>query len=40
MFGSGPVMALCLAKEDAVAGWRNLLGPKEIDVAKTEAPER
>ncbi|CAB3983118.1 thioredoxin domain-containing 3 homolog isoform X4 [Paramuricea clavata] len=36
---SGPVMALCLAKEDAVEGWRSLLGPKEIDIAKAEAPE-
>ncbi|XP_028393484.1 thioredoxin domain-containing protein 3 homolog isoform X2 [Dendronephthya gigantea] len=36
---SGPVMALCLAREDAVEGWRNLLGPKEVDVAKSEAPE-
>ena len=40
VFCSGPVMALCLAKEDAVEGWRSLLGPKEIDIAKAEAPER
>jgi len=37
---SGPVMALALAREDAIQGWRDLLGPKEIEVAKTEHPER
>ncbi|XP_020893204.1 thioredoxin domain-containing protein 3 homolog isoform X2 [Exaiptasia diaphana] len=36
---SGPMMALCLAREDAVEGWRELLGPKEVEVAKEEAPE-
>lgn len=27
-------MALCLAKEDAVNSWRNLLGPKEKEKLK------
>lgn len=33
-------MALALAREDAVQGWRDLLGPKELEVAKTECPDR
>ena len=37
---SGPVMALALAREDAVQGWRDMLGPKELEVAKTEQPDR
>ena len=39
-FFSGPMMALALAREDAVTAWRGMLGPKEIDKAKEEAPER
>lgn len=34
---AGPVMALCLAKEDAVSSWRNLLGPKEKEKLKEAA---
>jgi hypothetical protein len=34
------MLALCLAREDAVEGWREMLGPKEVDVAKEEAPDR
>lgn len=34
---SGPMMVLCLAKEDAVASWRNILGPKEKDNIKDAA---
>jgi len=34
------MMALCLAREDAVEGWREMLGPKEISVAAEEAPDR
>lgn len=37
---SGPVLALGLAREDAISGWRNMLGPTEVEKAKTEAPER
>ncbi|XP_071150632.1 uncharacterized protein [Mytilus edulis] len=36
---SGPVLALALAREDAIEGWRSMLGPKEVDKAKEEAPE-
>ena len=36
----GPVLALGLAKEEAIQNWRNMLGPKEVDVAKQEAPDR
>lgn len=32
-------MALCLARKDAVAKWRELLGPAEVEKAKEEAPE-
>ena len=34
------MMALCLAREDAVEGWREMLGPKEISVAAEQAPDR
>ena len=37
---SGPVMALALCREDAVSGWRDVLGPKNVDEAKDIAPER
>lgn len=36
---SGPVLALCLAREDAVTRWRELIGPTELDKAKEESPE-
>ncbi|XP_065051819.1 thioredoxin domain-containing protein 3 homolog isoform X2 [Rhopilema esculentum] len=36
---SGPSLALCLAREDAVEAWRNLLGPKDVQQAREEAPE-
>ncbi|XP_043931813.1 thioredoxin domain-containing protein 6-like [Protopterus annectens] len=35
---SGPVLALALAKEDAIQHWRNLLGPADMNEAKNEAP--
>ena len=31
---SGPMMVLCLVKEDAIKAWRDLLGPKEKDQVK------
>lgn len=40
LFSSGPVMALALAREDAVQGWREMLGPTELEVARTEHPDR
>ncbi|KAK6181619.1 hypothetical protein SNE40_009441 [Patella caerulea] len=36
---SGPLMALGLARDDAVQGWREMLGPKEVEKAKAEAPD-
>ncbi|XP_051878791.1 thioredoxin domain-containing protein 6 [Pristis pectinata] len=36
---SGPVLALALVSNDAVARWKNLLGPKDVRQAKEEAPE-
>lgn len=33
------MMALCLAREEAVEEWRKLLGPTEVETAKQEAPE-
>jgi nucleoside diphosphate kinase len=36
---SGPVLALALAREEAVEKWREMLGPRDIQQAKQEAPE-
>ena len=36
---SGPMLALCLAREDAVSGWRDKLGPTELQEAKETQPE-
>lgn len=36
---SGPVLALVLAKQEAVEDWRNLLGPKDPTQAKQEQPD-
>lgn len=36
---SGPMLALALARDDAVKGWRDMLGPKLVDEAKEKAPE-
>ena len=33
-------MALALCREDAVTGWRDMLGPKNVDEAKDTAPDR
>mmetsp|Transcript_32772 Transcript_32772/g.59385 ORF Transcript_32772/g.59385 Transcript_32772/m.59385 type:complete len:212 (-) Transcript_32772:410-1045(-) len=35
---SGPVWALVLAKEDAIKGWRSLMGPTNTFKAQEEAP--
>lgn len=37
---SGPLMALVLENADAVEKWKEMLGPKEVDVAQIEAPDR
>ena len=33
------MLALCLAREDAVEGWRELLGPKDVKAAQEESQE-
>ena len=33
---SGPVLALCLAREDAVSEWRKLLGSSEAETQDEE----
>ena len=38
VFCSGPMLALCLAREDAVSGWRDMLGPTELQEAKEQQP--
>ena len=38
-FHSGPVLALGLARKDAVSRWRDMLGPKEKETAIAEAPQ-
>jgi nucleoside diphosphate kinase len=37
---SGPLLALGLARVEAISGWRELLGPKEVPVAKKDSPQR
>ena len=40
---SGPIIALALAAKeegtDVVTQWRTLIGPKDVTIAKEEAPE-
>ncbi|KAL8583280.1 hypothetical protein ACOMHN_043057 [Nucella lapillus] len=36
---SGPLLALGLAREDAVQNWRGMLGPTNVEEAKAEAPD-
>ena len=36
---SGPVLALGLARNDAIQQWRELLGPTKVSEAKEQAPE-
>jgi nucleoside diphosphate kinase len=35
---SGPIWALILAKNNAIAAWRTLMGPTDTEKAKLEAP--
>ena len=37
---SGPSLALCLAREDAVQVWRDLLGPKDVNAVADENREK
>ncbi|KAH8850446.1 Thioredoxin domain-containing protein 3 like [Schistosoma japonicum] len=39
VMSSGPCLALLLAREDAVAKWREMLGPTNVTEAKATAPE-
>lgn len=39
-FYSGPTLVLALTRENAVAHWRNLLGPKTVEEAIKENPNR
>lgn len=36
--GSGPSLFMVLSREDAVSGWRALMGPPDPDEAKKENP--
>ena len=36
---SGPMLALCLAREDAISEWRKVLGPKIVEEAIQNDPE-
>jgi nucleoside-diphosphate kinase len=35
---SGPIVACCFAKTDAIQGWRDLMGPTNTLAALEEAP--
>lgn len=37
---SGPIVAMVLAKENAVQQWRELIGPTDSKVAKETHPDR
>lgn len=37
---SGPIVAMVLAKENAVQHWRDLIGPTNSKVAKETQPDR
>ena len=36
---SGPSMVMVLSREDAISGWRTIMGPTDPEVAKEQAPE-
>ncbi len=37
---SGPIWAMVLSKPDAIKGWRTLMGPTKVFVAREQAPRR
>ena len=37
---SGPIVALILARVNAVKGWRTLMGPTDTRRAQSESPNR
>ena len=38
VYFSGPTQLLVLSREDAVSGWRALMGPTDPEEAKEHAP--
>lgn len=36
---SGPTLFMVLSREDAVDGWRSLIGPTDPEKAKEDAPD-
>ncbi len=40
MMLSGPIVAAVLGKDDAIAGWRDLIGPTNTAKARESAPDR
>lgn len=36
---SGPIEALVLAKDDAIKGWRTLMGPTNVFKARADSPQ-
>ena len=39
IFNSGPTLFMVLSRENAVEGWRSLLGPTDPGQAKDAAPD-
>lgn len=37
-WSSGPLIALCLAREDAIDMWKKLMGPEDYSIAKEISP--
>lgn len=37
-WSSGPLIALCLARDDAVEMWKKLMGPEDYRKAKESSP--
>lgn len=40
LMSTGPSMVMVLSREDAVVGWRALMGPVDPEVAKEGNPNR
>jgi nucleoside-diphosphate kinase len=37
-WSSGPLIALCLARENAIEMWKKLMGPEDYKTAKESSP--
>lgn len=37
-WSSGPLIALCLGRNDAIEMWKKLMGPEDVKIAKDSAP--